>query len=137
MKLLVNNLRLPLDSGIEELKQLAAKKIGIKLEEINNFKIARESIDARRKPDVSRVYSVIATIGDYCRIFGDNDVRKVIDTPEEELKSGNKKLHNRPVIIGSGPAGIFAGLVLAQYGYMPLILERGDRVEERTAVVNR
>jgi len=51
--------------------------------------------------------------------------------------SWQHKLKNRPVVIGSGPAGLFGGLVLAQNGYRPLILERGECVEKRTQIVNR
>lgn len=124
-------------SAIEELKYLTAKKIGIKVEEIKAFRIAKESIDARRKPDVSRVYSVIAVVDDYLRFSGSGDVRQIEDIPEEQLQPGKIRLNNRPVIIGSGPAGMFAGLVLAGYGYKPLIFERGSSVDERTAAVNR
>ena len=108
MKLIVNNLRLPLRSDTDELKILVAKKMGISVNEIESFRIARESIDARRKPDVSRVYSVAVTIGDCCRFSGGNDVKHVEQARDEEVKSGNRKLHNRPIIIGSGPSGMFA-----------------------------
>ncbi len=137
MKLLVNNLKLPFDSGPDELKELAARKLGVRAAELENFRIAKESIDARRKPDVSRVYSVCADIPEGRRVRTGSDIRPMPPQIEERLAAGSGKLRGRPVIVGSGPAGMFAGLVLAEYGYRPLILERGAAVEERTAAVRR
>lgn len=137
MKLLVSNLKLPFDSGLIELKELAAKKIGMRTAELESFKIVKESIDARRKPDVSRVYSVCADVPDSRRIRTGNNVRPLIEQPVEKLQPGGRKLKNRPVIVGSGPAGMFAALVLAEYGYRPLVLERGAGVEERIAAISR
>lgn len=137
MKLLVNNLKLPYDSGIAELKELAAKRIGVRAAELQSFKIVKESIDARRKPDVSRVYSVCAELPEGRRVKTGNDVRLLVEQPVEKLEPGGRKLYNRPVIVGSGPAGMFAGLVLAEYGYRPLILERGAEVGERKDAIRR
>ena len=136
MKLLVNNLRMSLDSGIEELKKTAAAKIRMKPDELTGFKITRESIDARRKPDISRVYSIVAETDRHVKLSGIADIRVLDDTAVEVLVPGSRKISSRPVIIGSGPSGMFAGLLLARYGYKPLILERGDCVEHRTAAVN-
>lgn len=136
MKLIINNLRMSLDSGIDLLKKAAASKINICTGDIKNFKIAKESIDARRKPDISRVYSVAVEIEGTVKPRDSNDVKVMEESFEEALTPGDKKIKNRPVIIGSGPAGMFAGLLLAQHGYKPLILERGESVERRTAAVN-
>lgn len=136
MKLLINNLRLSLDGGIEELRKMAAAKIGTRADEITSFKIVRESIDARRKPDISRVYSVAVEVNRSLKSDGGTDVRVIKETFEEALVPGSRKIRNRPVIIGSGPAGMFAGLLLARHGYKPLIFERGECVEQRTAAVN-
>lgn len=137
MKLLVNNLRLPYDSGPEELKELAAKKLGVRAAELVSLKIVKESIDARKKPDVSRVYSVCAELPGNRRIRAKGDVKPMPEQPDERLTPGGRRMGGRPVIVGSGPAGLFAGLVLAEYGYRPLILERGAGAEERTAAVKR
>jgi uncharacterized FAD-dependent dehydrogenase len=137
MKLLVNNLRLPYYGGLDELRELAAKKLGVGADELESLRIVKESIDARRKPDVSRVYSVCAGLPEGRRIRRDDNVRPLAEQPAERLQPGGRRLGGRPVIVGSGPAGMFAGLVLAEYGYRPLILERGADVEERTAAVRR
>jgi len=65
------------------------------------------------------------------------DISILEQETEKVLVPGSIKLKNRPVVIGSGPAGLFGGLVLAQNGYRPLILERGECVEKRTQIVNR
>ncbi len=137
MKLMVNNLRMPLDSGVEQLKKAAAAKIGVGAGDIKVFKITKESIDARRKPDIRRVYSVLAEVDGNIRLPDSSEVRVVEEPPEEALVPGSRRIPNRPVVIGTGPAGIFAGLLLAQHGYKPLIFERGECVEHRTAAVEK
>ncbi len=137
MKLAVNNIKLSLDDDINQLKSTAAKKLKIGQDRINSLKIIKESVDARHKPDIVIVYSVLVEISGKYRVTGNNDIREINELPHEELKSGHKKLINRPVIIGSGPAGIFAGLILSKNGYKPIILERGESVEKRTEKVHR
>jgi uncharacterized FAD-dependent dehydrogenase len=136
MKLMITDLRLQSDSGPEELKRMAARKLGIGVSEFNQFKILKEAIDARRKPDVSRVYSVLAEIPDSRTYRKSREVREVSEEQEVPVNPGDLKLNGRPVIVGSGPAGIFAALTLAAAGYKPLVLERGECVEARTAAVD-
>jgi uncharacterized FAD-dependent dehydrogenase len=137
MKLIINNIRLSLDDGIEQLKHAAAKKLRIRAEDLKNLRIIKKSIDARRKQGITLVYSVIVEIEKYKENMNDSDIRVYRELEQEALISGNIKLNNRPVIIGSGPAGLFAGLLLSQNGYRPYILERGECVEERSKTVQR
>lgn len=137
MKISVTNLRLPVSCGYEELKEAAAKKIGISTGDIKEFKIVKESIDARRKPDISRVYSIVAGIDTKIRIGNNPDVKIFEEATVEDINPGTKQLEARPVVVGSGPAGVFAGLLLAQHGYKPLMLERGACVEERKIIVGK
>ena len=135
MKLMITDLRLQLDGSPEELKRIAARKLGIGMTEFIQFKITKEAIDARRKPDVSRVYSVFAEISDNRSYRKSREVREISEEQELPVTPGVLKLQGRPVIAGSGPAGIFAALTLAAGGYKPLVLERGECVEARAAAV--
>lgn len=136
LKYIINNIRASLDTGFDELKDIAAGKLGIQTNAIKTMKISKESIDARRKPNISLVYSVLVETGAKLKRFKDGDIKPVDDVQESELLPGTDKLSERPVVVGTGPAGLFAGLVLAQYGYKPLVLERGQSVERRSEVVH-
>lgn len=135
MKLMISNLILSLDVPQEALKQRAAKKLGIKHRNITNFKIVKQSIDARKKPGIRLVYSISCEVNDNFQIPEDRDIKILEDIKKEVLSPGSKPVAGRPLVIGTGPAGLFCGLVLAQNGYKPIVLERGQKVEERSAAV--
>jgi len=97
-----------------------------------NLKISKKSIDARR--DISFVYTVYAEI-DGGR-WSDPEI-KPFSEAELNLTHGKVPMNHSPVIVGFGPAGMFAGLLLAENGYAPLILERGGSVDERVAAVEK
>ena len=88
------------------------------------------------KPHINIVYSVVVEIEKEIKLPSGGDVRVLEDIPQKPLISGSIKLKERPIVIGSGPAGLFASLILAQNGYKPLLLERGECVERRTQIVN-
>lgn len=137
MKYIINNIRVSLDDDINALRELAAKKLKVSEGEIRNFKIAKESIDARRKPNISLIYSVVVDIDKSAGIPKNSDIRVVEDAGKNQLVPGNRKLCSSPVVVGTGPAGLFAGILLAQHGYKPLVIERGEKVERRTEIVNK
>ncbi len=118
-----NNITVPLETSIEELLHITIKKSGLKRNSVTGYKINRRSVDARRK-NVQFNYSIT--------LFTDNDAVK----KEKELASGTQKLEERPVIIGTGPAGLFCAYTLAKYGYRPLVFERGKSVDERVKSIN-
>ncbi len=135
MKLAINNLRTSLDDNTEALMRIAAKKLNISTKDFINFRITKESIDARRKPNISLVYSIMVEVDGNIRLPNNSDVKILEDIKEEPLLNGSRKLTGRPLIVGFGPAGMFAGLILAQNGYKPIIVERGENVDRRTETV--
>ena len=126
------------ESSIENITKKVAKKLNIKEENIKNIKINKESIDARKKPEIYYIYEVDCEILNeelILRKNKSNDILK-IDEKEYEIKvTGTNKLNKRPVIIGSGPAGLFAAYYLSKLGYKPLIIERGEKIEDRVKSV--
>ena len=117
------------------IKDMVASKLRISKDDILAINIVKESIDSRHKPDIYLVYEVDVKLKDESRIRFDNDI---FISPKEEYKyspKGDVKLNNRPIIVGAGPAGLFAGYLLSEYGYKPIIIERGKKVEERVTDV--
>ena len=119
----VNNITVPLDTSKEELFSIAIKKSGLPKKSVTGYKINRRSVDARRK-NVQFNYSVT--------LFTHNDTIE----KKQKLVRGTKKLESRPIIIGSGPAGLFCAYVLAQNGYAPILFERGKCVDERVKAIH-
>lgn len=122
----IDNIRVPLK---EELtKEHIAKKAGIRQEDIISYKILKKAVDARKKSDVHYVYCVSAECGCPLKNFKE-------ETEEKYVFPKGRKLEKRPVIVGTGPCGLFAGLMLAENGYRPILLERGADVDERKRIV--
>ena len=103
--------------------------------QISNLEIVRESIDARRKPDVKLVYTVDFDCDDNLPFDAARRERYEVPVMKEKTAAGTEG--KRPVIVGFGPCGIFAALILAEAGCRPIVIERGKCVEERVADVER
>lgn len=135
--ILVRGLRLEAGAGEETLRTKTAKKLRIPERDINELVIIKKSLDARKKDDIHWVYTVAAALSrDESAVIRKNRDSSVSSYKRSEyiipkLNSGVK----RPVIIGFGPAGMFAALVLSRAGARPLVLERGADVDSRTAAV--
>lgn len=139
MSIRVNNIVIGLDEDIEFLKTKVSKKLSISQNNLRKFKILKESIDARKKNDIRFNYSVEVECDNESKIVSklkDKDVRIEEDKYIDKFCFGTKKMQYRPIIIGMGPAGMFAGLLMAKNGYKPIIIERGQSVEERTKTVD-
>lgn len=137
MKLLLSNIILGLEDGQKELGLVVAQKLKHKADNIKNIKIVKQSVDARKKPGIRFVYSVSCEVNDNIHMPVSADIRIQEERKDEVLIPGDRQISGRPLIIGTGPAGIFCGLLLAQNGYKPIIIERGCKVEERTKKVLR
>ena len=138
MTVKINNINLDINEDLELLREKAAKKLRISSSAFKSFKIIRESIDARKKDNIKFSYMVEADFENESKVVEkakDKDIALESKKLSEELIPGAAKLLNRPVIVGMGPAGMFAGLLLARKGYRPIIIEQGQRVEERTKSV--
>lgn len=138
MSIKINNIVLDIDEDIELLRKKASKKLKVKEEHIKKFKILRESIDARRKNLIKFNYSVEVECENESKVVkkaNNKDVRIEKPKYEFDFNSGSKKLKHRPVIVGMGPAGMFAALSMAEKGYMPIVIERGEKVENRTKTI--
>lgn len=146
----INQLKIPIREWIddttekEQLKKLVLKKLPIKEKDIKNLTIVKKSIDARKKQDIKYTYSVDIKIEREEVIFAkikNPDIQKVNSIAYEDLlhqtkKEERKEIKQRPIVVGTGPAGLFCGLMLAEAGYTPILIERGGCVEERVKKVH-
>lgn len=129
-----------IDSEENEIINKCAKKLNVDKSQIKDYKIVKKSIDARDKSRIFYCYEVDVRVLNEEKILKRNKSKDIFKTPKEEYVfniEGTKKLKHRPIIIGSGPAGLFAAYILAQNGYKPLILERGENVENRVKTVEK
>lgn len=136
----ISEIKLSLDEDENLIAEKAAKILKINKKYIKSYTIYKKSIDARDKNDIHFSYTVDVTIGlDEKQICGKCKSGKAqLVTPYRyELPEVRRKSEFRPIIVGFGPAGMFAGLILAQAGLRPLILERGKSAEERVKDVNK
>lgn len=128
------------DTEREALCKIILSKLKISEKELIEFKIFKKSIDARKKDEIFYVYTVDIDVHNEERILCKCSSKGIIPTPDisyKGVRSGTEDMAERPVVIGMGPAGLFAGLMLSRNGYRPIILERGEDVETRTTKINK
>jgi len=135
----ITELRLPLEHPPEALKTAAARRLGIPEADIGKLTLFRRSHDARKKNALTFIYSVdveldsqLAEADVLIKFAADPKIGPTPDTSYRLVTKAPASLATRPVVVGFGPAGIFAALVLAQMGFRPIVLERGKAVRERT-----
>ena len=135
----IREISMPPEHSVAQLGYEAARLLKVPNSKIRKVKLVRRSVDARKKDNVHFVCAVEAAIqGDENRLLSrrrDNALQKAEPYRYQLPQAG--KLPQRPVVVGFGPAGMFAALLLAQCGQEPIVLERGQAVEERERAVQR
>lgn len=147
MALILSDLKIPLaahkapDDDNKMLCDYAAKRLGVSSSDLHGVRVVRMSLDARKGKDISYVYTLRVNVNnDVERLLCKKQISGVACEPletEYKLIHGNTKLNNRVIVVGLGPAGLFAAYTLAQEGYKPWVIERGQPIDERTEKVNR
>jgi len=140
----LTEIKLPLDHTEADLQQAILNKLRLKPEHLRGYEIYKRSPDARNKAAIVLVYIVDVDTPQESQLLKrfkkdphvsqtpDMSYHPVTTAPSTTGATGEAKQGERPIIVGMGPAGLFAGLLLAQMGFCPLILERGKPVRERT-----
>lgn len=136
----LNNIHITIESGKEELENKICKTLKIGKEDLLSYEIVRCSIDARKKPEIYYSYIIDVNVKNEKKVMQKhkNNIhinlypKKVYQYPNP----GEEQLTHRPIVVGFGPAGIFAALALCENGFKPIIIERGERVDEREAKVH-
>ncbi len=134
----IRQIKMPLTHTIDDIKKRAAQKMGINEEEIETLKINKKSIDAR-KDEVKYILEIDIKVKNEKKILK-RKIKDTLITPDETYTfkiKGTKKIKNRPVIVGSGPAGLFAAYLLSKNGYKPIIIERGEEIDQRIKTVEK
>lgn len=124
----------------ESLKKKVSDKLNIYKSQIKSIKIVKKSLDARYKNNIKYVYELDIEVDNEEKILSNNKSKDIFKTPNEKYVfkiTGTKKLEKRPIIIGAGPAGLFCAYILAENGYNPIIIERGEKVEERIKTIEK
>jgi len=133
----ITELKLPIDHPEEDLRPALLQRLGIASEELLDFTLFKRSYDARKKSsELCFIYTIDFQVRDEAalrlRLADDRHLNPAPDISYKVVGHAPEGLTERPVVVGFGPCGIFAGLLLAQMGFKPIILERGREVRQRT-----
>ena len=135
----LTEIKLPLNHAPEDLTTAITTKLKISAEQMASFVMFKRGYDARNKRNIQLIYTLDITLTDsdlthdlLVQFASDNHVKATPDTNYKYVSEAPENLTERPVVIGFGPCGLLAGLTLAQMGFKPIIIERGNEVRQRT-----
>lgn len=126
----INNVKMPVKHSEKTLRGVVSNLMGVNVNSFKTFEIVGQAIDARNKNNVIYVYSVDVEMENEEKYINLKNVR-FIEKQRYEVKKVENFQGKRPVVIGSGPSGVFAGLILAESGLKPIIIEQGKNVDNR------
>ena len=133
----ITEFKLPIDHSDEQLRPALLAHLGLTSDELLDFTLFKRSYDARKKnAELCFIYTIDFQVTDEAALLArfpdDRHLSIAPDTAYKPVGQAPAELSERPIVVGFGPCGIFAGLLLAQQGFKPIILERGKSVRERT-----
>lgn len=132
----LTDIKLPLNHDEQALELAILRKLAISKEQLQSFTVFRRGYDARNKKDIQLIYTLDVDVTGQDALLSQFDQDPSVRiTPDMEYKfvaKAPEDLAERPVVVGLGPCGLFAALILAQMGFKPIVLERGKAVRERT-----
>ncbi|HRK19592.1 MAG TPA: NAD(P)/FAD-dependent oxidoreductase [Hyphomicrobiaceae bacterium] len=132
----ITELRLPLDHAPDALRDAVVARLGLGREDIRDFHVFRRAWDARRKSAIVLTYTIDVDVVDeddvLARFSRDRNIGRTPDMTYRMVARAPSSLSRRPIVIGAGPCGLFAMLILSEMGFRPLLLERGKVVRQRT-----
>jgi len=134
----ISQIKISIEEPIEKVKEIVLKALNLEESDLLEYRIYKQSIDARRRGKLEFVHTVDIAVANEAAILNRN-IPNVTQTPQVDYimpSSGTTPMKHRPVVIGFGPAGMFAALLLAQKGYRPIVLERGEAVDERVKAID-
>jgi len=132
----LSQVKLSLDEDKSALNKKLAKTLRVTPQDIIKYRIYKESIDAR-KGQIKKVYTIDVALKNEDKVLAKNkNLKKAPDLEYKNVQPGQEPLEERPVVVGFGPAGMFAAHLLSEMGYKPIVLERGEDVDKRTQTVN-
>ena len=133
----ITELKLPLDHPDEALREAIVQRLGIRDEQLLSFNLFKRSYDARKKnSELLFIYTIDLEASNEAELLDkfadDHNIGPAPDVTYKYVGHAPADVQERPIVVGFGPCGIFAGLLLAQMGFKPIILERGKEVRQRT-----
>ncbi len=133
----IKNIKLDIEKdNIDNLLLKVSKLLRIDKKSIFDYEIIKKSLDARKK-DIFYVYSIDISVEDEDKYINNLNIFKSTSHEYKLPVLGDKLLKERPIIIGSGPSGLFCAYILSLKGFKPIIIERGDKIEDRVKVVDK